>query len=136
MYARARIAFVLKLYYLYLSTIFCQQHICLMGDAILRIPRDARVRAYRAWDTYDGVVSATSKRQPSCQSSFIYVSGAHPTVLRARSRPTFHTMMTRTRKPDISETDVSSSLNYIVYCSEINKSVELCVREHKHIILS
>ena len=27
---------------------------------------------------------------------------------RARSRPTFHAMMTRTRKPDISETDVSS----------------------------
>ena len=27
---------------------------------------------------------------------------------RARSRLTFHTMMTRTRKPDVSETDVSS----------------------------
>ena len=26
----------------------------------------------------------------------------------ARSRPTFHTVMPRTRKPDISETDVSS----------------------------
>ena len=26
----------------------------------------------------------------------------------ARSRPTFHAVMTRTRKPDISETDVSS----------------------------
>ena len=48
-----------------------------MGDAILRIPRDARVRAYRAWDTYDGVVSATSKSQPSCQSSFIYVSASN-----------------------------------------------------------
>ena len=27
-------------------------------------------------------------------------------------------------------------MNYIVYYSEINKSVELSVREHKHIILS
>ena len=25
---------------------------------------------------------------------------------------------------------------YIVYCSEINKSVELSVREHNHILLS
>ena len=40
-----------------------------MGDAILRIPRDARVRAYRTRDTYDGVVPATSKRQPYCHSS-------------------------------------------------------------------
>ena len=31
-----------------------------MGDAILRIPRDARVRAYRTRDTYDGVVPAAS----------------------------------------------------------------------------
>ena len=48
---------------------------CLMGDAILRIPRDARVRAYRTRDTYDGVVPATSKRQPYCHSSYIELSG-------------------------------------------------------------
>ena len=46
-----------------------------MGDAILRIPRDARVRAYRTRDTYDGVVPATSKRQPYCPSSYIELSG-------------------------------------------------------------
>ena len=46
-----------------------------MGDAILRIPRDARVRAYRTRDTYDGVVPATSKRQPYCHSSYIELSG-------------------------------------------------------------
>ena len=45
-----------------------------MGDAILRIPRDARVRAYRTRDTYDGVVPATSKRQPYCHSSYIELS--------------------------------------------------------------
>ena len=33
-----------------------------MGDTILRIPRDARVRAYRAWDrTYDGVFRRLQK---------------------------------------------------------------------------
>ena len=42
---------------------------------ILRIPRDARVRAYRTRDTYDGVVPATSKRQPYCHSSYIELSG-------------------------------------------------------------
>ena len=46
-----------------------------MGDAILRIPRDARVRAYRTRDTYDGVVPATSKWQPYCHSSYIELSG-------------------------------------------------------------
>ena len=46
-----------------------------MGDAILRIPRDARVRAYRTRDTYDGVVPATSKRQLYCHSSYIELSG-------------------------------------------------------------
>ena len=46
-----------------------------MGDAILRIPRDARVRAYRTRDTYDGVVPATSKRQPYCRSTYIELSG-------------------------------------------------------------
>ena len=46
-----------------------------MGDAILRIPRDARVRAYRTRDKYDGVVPATSKRQPYCHSSYIELSG-------------------------------------------------------------
>ena len=30
------------------------------------------------------------------------------TSARSRTRPTFHTMMTRTRKPDVSESDVSS----------------------------
>ena len=45
-----------------------------MGDDILRIPRDARVRAYRTRDTYDGVVPATSKRQPYCHSSYIELS--------------------------------------------------------------
>ena len=59
-----------------------------MGDAILRIPRDARVRAYRTRDTYDGVVPATSKRQPYCHSSYIELSGTHnralPADLRAR----------------------------------------------------
>ena len=49
-----------------------------MGDAILRIPRDARVRAYRTRDTYDGVVPATSKRQPYCHSSYIELSGCTP----------------------------------------------------------
>ena len=54
-----------------------------MGDAILRIPRDARVRAYRTRDTYDGVVPATSKRQPYCHSSYIELSGLYPwTTLR------------------------------------------------------
>ena len=48
-----------------------------MGDAILRIPRDARVRAYRTRDTYDGVVPATSKRQPYCHSSYIELSGVN-----------------------------------------------------------
>ena len=42
-----------------------------MGDAILRIPRDARVLAYRTRDTYNNVVPATSKRQPYCHSSYI-----------------------------------------------------------------
>ena len=46
-----------------------------MGDAILRIPRDARVRAYRTRDTYDGVVPVTSKRQPYCLSIYIELSG-------------------------------------------------------------
>ena len=46
-----------------------------MGDAILRIPRDARVRAYSTRDTYDGVVPATSKKQPYCHSSYIELSG-------------------------------------------------------------
>ena len=45
-----------------------------MGDAILRIPRDARVRAYRTRDTYDGVVPVTSKRQPYCLSIYIELS--------------------------------------------------------------
>ena len=45
-----------------------------MGDAILRIPRDARVRAYSTRDTYDGVVPVTSKRQPYCHSSYIELS--------------------------------------------------------------
>ena len=48
-----------------------------MGDAIIRIPRDARVRAYRTRDTYDGVVPATSKRQPYCHSSYIELSGRY-----------------------------------------------------------
>ena len=48
-----------------------------MGDAILRIPRDARVRPYRTRDTYDGVVPATSKRQPYCHSSYIELSGIY-----------------------------------------------------------
>ena len=48
-----------------------------MGDAILRIPRDARVRAYRTRDTYDGVVPVTSKRQPYCHSSYIELSGLY-----------------------------------------------------------
>ena len=54
-----------------------------MGDAILRIPRDARVRAYRTRDTYDGVVPATSKRQPYCHSSYIELSAsnAHQSTL-------------------------------------------------------
>ena len=83
MYARARIAFVLKLYYL--STIFCQQQHLFGGRGHLTYPaclptligraRYTRVRAYRAWDTYDGVLSAASKRQPSIQSIVIYVSG-------------------------------------------------------------
>ena len=47
-----------------------------MGDAILRIPRDERVRAYRTRDTYDGVVPVTSKRQPYCHSSYIELSGS------------------------------------------------------------
>ena len=51
-----------------------------MGDAILRIPRDARVRAYRTRDTYDGVVPATSKRQPYCHSSYIELSGPDPSA--------------------------------------------------------
>ena len=46
-----------------------------MGDAILRIPLDARVRAYRTRDTYDGVVPATSRRQLYCHSSYIELSG-------------------------------------------------------------
>ena len=46
-----------------------------MGDAILCIPRDARVRAYRTRDTHDGVVPATSKRQQYCHSSYIELSG-------------------------------------------------------------
>ena len=50
-----------------------------MGDAILRIPRDARVRAYSTRDTYDGVVPATSKRQPYCHSSYIELSASNPT---------------------------------------------------------
>ena len=49
-----------------------------MGDAILRIPRDARVRAYRTRDTYDGVVPATSKRQIYCHSSYIELSAIIP----------------------------------------------------------
>ena len=49
-----------------------------MGDAILRIPRDARVRAYRTRDTYDGVVPATSKRQPYCHSIYIELSSCTP----------------------------------------------------------
>ena len=61
-----------------------------MGDAILRIPRDVRVRTYRAWDTYDGVVSLTSKRQPSCQSSFIYVSDTEEETLKEVTRRYFH----------------------------------------------
>ena len=61
-----------------------------MGNAILRIPRDARVRTYHAWDTYDGVVSATSKRQPSCQSSFIYVSDTEEETLKEVTRRYFH----------------------------------------------
>ena len=48
-----------------------------MGDAILRIPRDARVCAYSTRDTYDGVVPVTSKRQPYCHSSYIELSGCH-----------------------------------------------------------
>ena len=65
---------------------------CLMGDAILRIPRDARVRAYRTRDTYDGVVPVTSKRQPYCLSIYIELSGRdasgrrfpNPSASRAR----------------------------------------------------
>ena len=45
-----------------------------MGAAILCIPRDARVRAYRTRDTYDGVVPVTSKRQPYCLSIYIELS--------------------------------------------------------------
>ena len=80
-YARARIAFVLKLYYL--STIFCQQQHMFAGRRHLTYPKligcarharvrahHAHVRAYRAWDTYDGVLSAASKRQPSVSSPF------------------------------------------------------------------
>ena len=67
-----------RVLHLYLKYTICLRYYvnnntCLMGDAILRIPRDARVRAYCAWDTYDGVVSATSKRQLSCQS-ILYTS--------------------------------------------------------------
>ena len=72
-----------KLYYL--STIFCQQQHMFGGRRHLTYPaclptligraRYARVRAYRAWDTYDGVLSAASTRHPSIQSIFIYVSG-------------------------------------------------------------
>ena len=51
-----------------------------MGDAILRIPRDARVRAYSTRDTYDGVVPVTSKRQPYCHSSYIELSGSTSSV--------------------------------------------------------
>ena len=51
---------------------------CLMGDAILRIPRDARVRVYRTRDTYDGVVPVTSKRQPYYLSIYIELSGYTP----------------------------------------------------------
>ena len=52
-----------------------------MGDAILRIPRDARVRAYSTRDTYDGVVPATSKRQPYCHSSYIELSAYSITAI-------------------------------------------------------
>ena len=52
-----------------------------MGDSILRIPRDARVRAYRTRDTYDGVVPATSKSQPSFHSSIIKLSGLDPAAI-------------------------------------------------------
>ena len=67
-----------RVLHLYLKYTICLRYsvnnnTCLMGDAILLIPRDARVRAYCAWDTYDGVDSATSKRQLSCQSS-LYTS--------------------------------------------------------------
>ena len=73
-----------RVLHLYLNYTIClrssvNDNTCLLGDAILRIPRVsptlighagyARVRAYRAWDTYDGVLSATSKRQPSFHSS-------------------------------------------------------------------
>ena len=51
-----------------------------MDDAILRIPRDARVRAYSTRDTYDGVVPVTSKRQPYCHSSYIELSGLYPAL--------------------------------------------------------
>ena len=52
-----------------------------MGDAILRIPRDARVRAYSTRDTYDGVVPVTSKRQPYCHSSYIELSAFNMTAI-------------------------------------------------------
>ena len=55
-----------------------------MGDAILRIPRDARVRAYRTRDTYDGVVPATSKRQPNCHSIYIELSARTYTICSYR----------------------------------------------------
>ena len=63
----------------YLSTIFCQQQHMFAGRRHLTYPtligraRHARVRAYRAWDTYDGVLSVASKRQPSIQSSPFYI---------------------------------------------------------------
>ena len=57
---------------------------CLMGDAILRIPRDARVRAYSTRDTYDGVVPVTSKMQPYCHSSYIELSGYIHTIYTYR----------------------------------------------------
>ena len=59
-----------------------------MGDAILRIPRDARVRAYRTRDTYDGVVPATSKRQPYCHSSYIELSGLFTSAVSIRAEVT------------------------------------------------
>ena len=34
-----------------------------MGDAILRIPRDARVRAYSTRDTYDGIRIMAERRR-------------------------------------------------------------------------
>ena len=90
-----------RVLHLYLNYTIClrssvNDNTCLLGDAILRIPRVsptlighagyARVRAYRTRDTYDGVLSATSKRQPSFHSS-IFSSVVPPAIVSRLRKP-------------------------------------------------